>query len=138
MLTPHGSPASSTPNTPRKSPRSESIAQEKARLKKLEHELSEKLKMYGRQEEEGKNSSSLSSDKPSQNNKDSSEQEEKQPVGSSSDNSSLTFSERQDQFVDNEKAVVLSEDSKTPDAVELNVNAQQLERIRKLQVSNVG
>ncbi|KAL9984828.1 hypothetical protein ACROYT_G007164 [Oculina patagonica] len=146
-LAPQQSPASSAPSTPRKSASAERIAREKARLKKLEHELSEKLKLYGRQQEEGKNSS-VSSNKPSQNNEDSSdvmrsEREEKQPalVGSSSDNASHPLSERQDfdstgqndQLLESEKTIALSKESPKPDATELTVNAQQLERIRKLQ-----
>lgn len=101
---------------------------------------------------EGKNSSPVSSNKPSQNNEDSSnvtrsEREEKQPVvvGSSSDNASHPLSERQDsdstgqndQLLESGKTVASSKDSKKPDATELTVNAQQLERIRKLQVSNL-
>lgn len=149
-LTPQRSPASSASSTPRKSAKTERIAQEKARLKKLEHELSEKLKLYGRQQEEGKNSL-VPPNKPSQNNKDSSdamrsETQGDQPVlvASSSGNSSHTLSERQDsdsrgqshQLLENEKTVDSSKDSNKPDAVELTVNDQQLERIRKLQVSN--
>lgn len=45
-LIPGRSPSKSAPNTPRKSAVAERIAQEKARLKKEEHELAEKLKLY--------------------------------------------------------------------------------------------
>ena len=48
---PVGTPNRSAPNTPRKSAVAERIAQEKARLKKIEHELAEKLKLYNTQME---------------------------------------------------------------------------------------
>lgn len=146
---PQGSPASSAPSTPRKSAAAERIAQEKARLKKLEHELSEKLKLYVRQDE-GKSHSSVSPKKPSQNNKDisdvkRSEREEKQPSpdGAVSGNSTHPTSERPDvdsrgqsnQLIERQKAVASPKDSEKTDAMELNINAQQMERIRKLQVS---
>ena len=100
-----GSPASSAPSTPRKSATAERIAQEKARLKKLEHELSEKLKLYtySRQEDQGKTHSSLSPKKPSQDSSDisdvvRSEREEKQPGldGGIRGNANHSLSEIQD------------------------------------------
>ena len=146
-----GSPVSSAPSTPRKSATAEHIAQEKARLKKLEHELSEKLRLYShsRQEDEGKSHSSVSPKKPSQNNKDifdvtGTEIEEKQPGPDAaiSDNSTHALSERQDvdseqsnQLLERQGAVVSTKDSESAEAMELNINAQQMERIRKLQVS---
>lgn len=147
---PQGSPASSAPSTPRKSATSERIAQEKARLKKLEHELSEKLKLYAhsRQEDEEKTHSSGSPTKPSQNNKEISdvnrtEIEEKHPgpddaIGG---NSTQSLSERQDVNSEQsnqllgERAVASSKDSEMAEAMELKISAQQMERIRKLQVS---
>ena len=147
---PQGSPASSTPSTPRKSATSERIAQEKARLKKLEHELSEKLKLYthSRQENEEKTRSSGSPTKPSQNKKDidvaRTEIEENQPGpdGAINDNSTQSLLERQDvnseqsdQLLETQKAVASTKDSEMAEAMELNINAQQMERIRKLQVS---
>lgn len=149
---PQGSPASSAPSTPRKSATAERIAQEKARLKKLEHELSEKLKLYAysRQEDEGKTHSSVSRKKQSQNNNDiadvtRSEREEKQPGpdGAISDNSNHTLSGIQDvdsrgqnnQLLERQKAVASPEDHEMPEAMEFNINAHQMERIRKLQVS---
>lgn len=140
--TPQGSPASSAPNTPRKSAVAERIAQEKARLKRLEHELSEKLKNYGRQQEEGKDHSLKSPEKPSQSNQGS--PDVKTSVGTSSDNSSNLMSQGQEfdsrgassQFLASEKEVVPSKDSEKPLAVELDITSQQLERIRKLQVSD--
>lgn len=147
---PQGSPASSAPSTPRKSATSERIAQEKARLKKLEYELSEKLKLYAhsRQEGEGKTHSSGSPTKPSQNSKDISdvnrtEIEGKQPGpdGAISGNSTQSLSERQDvnskqsnQLLERQRAVALTKDSEMTGALELNISAQQIERIRKLQV----
>ena len=148
---PQGSPASSAPSTPRKSATSERIAQEKARLKKLEHELSEKLKLYAhsRQEDEEKTRSSGSPTKPLQNNKDiadatRAEREEIQPGpdGAISDNSTQSLLERQDvnpeqsnQLLETQRTVALTKDSEMAEAMELNINAQQMERIRKLQVS---
>ena len=145
------SPTSSAPSTPRKSATAERIAQEKARLKKLEHELSEKLRLYAhsRQEDQGKTHSSMSPKKPSQNNKDISyvtrtEREEKQPGpdGAISDNSTYALSERQDvyseqsnQSQERQRAVSSTKDSEMAETMELNSNAQQMERIRKLQVS---
>ena len=147
-----GSPASSAPSTPRKSATAERIAQEKARLKKLEHELSEKLKLYtySRQEDKRKTHSSLSPKKPSRNNNDisdvvRSEREEKQPGpdGPISGNSNHALSEIRDvdsrgqnnQLLERQKAVASPENHEMPEAMELNISAQQMERIRKLQVS---
>jgi len=146
-----GSPVSSAPSTPRKSATAERIAQEKARLKKLEHELSEKLRLYAhsRQEDEAKTHPSVSPKKASQINKDISDVtqsgiEEKQPGpdGAISDNSNNTLSERQnvdseqtDLLLERQRAVASPRDSEMAEAIELNINAQQLERVRKLQVS---
>jgi len=146
-----GSPVSSAPNTPRKSATAERIAQEKARLKKLEHELSEKLRLYAhnRQENEGKTHPSVSPKKPSQNNKDISDvtqtgidEKKSGPDGAISDNSTHALLERQDvdseqsnQLLERQRAVASPKDSEMADAGELKMNAQQMERIRKLQVS---
>ena len=148
---PQGSPASSAPSTPRKSATSERIAQEKARLKKLEHELSEKLKLYthSRQEGEEKNHSSGSPTKASQNNKDVSDvnrtginEKQPDPDGAITGNSTQSSSENQDvnseqsnQLLERQTAVPSTKDSEMAEAMELNISAQQMERIRKLQVS---
>ena len=144
-----GSPVSSAPNTPRKSATAERIAREKARLKKLEHELSEKLRLYAhnRQEDEGKTHPSVSPKKASQNNKDISDVtqtgidgKKSGPDGAISDNSTHVLLERQDseqsnQLLERQRAVASPKDSEMADAGELKMNAQQMERIRKLQVS---
>ena len=150
-----GSPASSAPSTPRKSAKAEHIAQEKARLKKLERELSEKLKLYGRQEEK-KNNPSASSNKQSQTSEcDSADFKRKgtdknqlpQHSGGVS-NSSGYLSEKQEQDSREEHTHnelpgshpenlqdVSSKDSEASVTVKVSITPEQLERIRTLQVS---
>ena len=146
---PEGSPASSAPSTPRKSAMAERIAQEKARLKRLEHELSEKLKLYGRQQEEGK-SPSAPLNKQSQNSEqdtsdvERNERDKTQPPQHSKNtrNSNDFVLERQEldsrgqhsPLSGRQKEDTPSKDSGKSVVVEVSITPEQLERIRKLQV----
>lgn len=92
------SPTSATPNSPRKSTAAQRIAQEKARLIKLEHELAEKLKQFGRKQEEGENQLSVLQSKQSEKSKKESSDDDK--LEKEHRNKLLMRSERTDNSVD--------------------------------------
>lgn len=147
LITPQGSPAHSATTTPRKSAVAERIAQEKARLKKLEHELSEKLKQFGREREGDRGSAFNASEKILQSSKDSSDvktigkEEKKNEFGTSCDNTSHLDSQEQGfdsreasgQFFPGAKEVTPLTEGETPITFELQMTTQQLEHVRKLQ-----
>ena len=146
--TPQGSPANSATNTPKKSPVAERIAQEKARLKKLEHELSEKLKQFGREREGDRGSALKASGEVLQSITDSSDtkaieiKEKKPKAGTSCDNPS--HHESQGQGFDSRGAsgqflpeATPFKDGKTPTTFALDITNQQLEHVRKLQVNDL-
>ena len=148
LKTPQGSPANSATNTPKKSPVAERIAQEKARLKKLEHELSEKLKQFGREREGDRDSALKASGEVLQNITDSSDakaieiKEKKPKAGTSCDNTS--HHESQGQGFDSRGAsgqflpeATPFKDGKTPTTFALDITNQQLEHVRKLQVNDL-
>ena len=117
----------------------ERLAQEKARLKKLEHELLLKLKSFGRHQEEEKNHPSLS--KQSQNN-DNTELErvdgQKMRAQQLSDGSGKQVLESRDQHLQlpagNEKDAS-PKDTQSQEVKKISISPEQLEWIRKLQVS---
>ena len=149
-MTPERSPASSAASTPRKSAMAERIAQEKARLKKLEHELSEKLKLYGQQQEEAKRQQPVPQGKHAQYTKNDtsdaerSDRDENQLLQHSerTSNSSSFVSEKQE-LVSREQHNQVTTRSQKEDLplkdkevpVLGQITPEQLERIRKLQVS---
>ena len=148
LKTPQGSPANSATNTPKKSPVAERIAQEKARLKKLEHELSEKLKQFGREREGDRDSALKASGEVLQSITDSSDakaieiKEKKPKAGTSCDNTS--HHELQGQGFDLRGAsgqfipeATPFKDGKTPTKFALDITNQQLEHVRKLQVNDL-
>ena len=140
---PEGSPASSAPSTPRKSAMAERIAQEKARLKKLEHELSEKLKLYGRRQEKGKNHPSMFLSKQSQNSKHGSTDVERmdgveiQPLQQSEGPETQQLDSRGQhlQLPGGQNKDSIAKDTDNPVAMEMSITPEQLERIKKLQVN---
>lgn len=117
----------------------ERLAQEKARLKKLEHELLVKLKSFGRHQEEKKNHPSLS--KQSQNN-DNTELErvdaQKMRAQQLSDGSGEQVLKSRDQYLQlpagNDKDAS-PKDSQSQEVKKVSISPEQLEWIRKLQVS---
>ena len=127
----------------------ERIAQEKARLKKLEHELSEKLKLYGQQQEEGKSQQSMPQGKQPQYTKNDTSDAERSdrdknqlPQHSERTSNSSSFvsemqeldsREQHNQMTISQKEDSPSKDKETP--VVRRITSAQLERIRKLQVS---
>lgn len=148
LKTPQGSPANSATNTPKKSPVAERIAQEKARLRKLEHELSEKLKQFGREREGDRDSALKASGEVLQSITDSSDakaieiKEKKPKAGTSCDNTS--DHELQGQGFDSRGAsgqflpeATPFKDGKTPTTFALDITNQQLEHVRKLQVNDL-
>ena len=116
----------------------ERLAQEKARLKKLEHELLLKLKSFGRHQEEEKNHPSLS--KQSQNNNTELERVDAQKMRAQqlSDGSGKQVLESRDQHLQfpaaNEKDAS-PKDTQSQEVKKISISPEQLEWIRKLQVS---
>ncbi|XP_068711250.1 zinc finger C3H1 domain-containing protein-like isoform X2 [Montipora foliosa] len=144
--------SSSAPDTPSKSTAAQRIAQEKARLKKLEHELSEKLKLFGRKQKdrnENNQVSVLQSEQFKTSTKDTSdvdklERQHKNELSMSSertDNSVRPMSERQglssreqtSERVERQKENLSSQDSEVLKERLGSISPEQLERIRKLQ-----
>lgn len=144
LKTPQGSPANSATNTPKKSPVAERIAQEKARLKKLEHELSEKLKQFGREREGDRDSALKASGEVLQSSDAKAiEIKEKKPkAGTSCDNTSHHESQGQGFDLRGASGQFIPEatpfkDGKTPTKFALDITNQQLEHVRKLQVNDL-
>ena len=132
----------------------EHIAQEKARLKRIEHELSEKLKLFGRQRVEGNRQPSVPLSSPTKSSKldtyDSKKHErdktqlpllnervcnafasEAQDLNSKQHGAELTESREKNSYATDN----LLKDGERPEAKLVTVSPEQLERIRKLQVS---
>lgn len=137
----------------------EHIAQEKARLKRIEHELSEKLKLFGRQREEGNRQPSVPLGSPSKSSKRDTSDSKKherdktqlplpsERVGDSNANASemqdlnskehcakLTESQEKNPYATEN----LLKKGERPEAKLVTVSPEQVERIRKLQVSIVS
>lgn len=149
------SPTSTTSNSPRKSTAAQRIAQEKARLKKLEHELAEKLKQFGRKQEEGEKQLPVLLNKQSEKSKkessggDKLEQEHRNKlsmhsqrtensVDSSSKQEELDSREQHPQWLESKE----TKPSSNHDSKELiekqSFSPEQLKRVQKLQVSSAN
>ena len=141
--TPQGSPANSATNTPKKSPVAERIAQEKARLKKLEHELSEKLKREGDRDSALKASGEVLQSITDSSDAKAIEIKEKKPkAGTSCDDTSHHESQGQGFDLRGASGQFIPEatpfkDGKTPTKFALDITNQQLEHVRKLQVNDL-
>lgn len=117
----------------------ERLAQEKARLKKLEHELSEKLKSFGRHQEKEKNHPSLSKQSQHNDNTDLERVDtQKMRAEQLSDGSDKQVLKSRDQHLQlpagNDKDAS-PKDTQNPEVKKISITPEQLEWIRKLQVS---
>ena len=144
------SPTSTASNSPRKSTAAQRIAQEKARLKKLEHELAEKLKQFGRKQEEGEKQIPVLQSKQSENSKkessdgDKLEKEHRNKLSMHSEDSldsskqELDSREQHPQWLDSK----VTKPSSKQDSKELiekqSFSPEQLKRVQKLQVSSAN
>ncbi|XP_067021110.1 zinc finger C3H1 domain-containing protein-like isoform X4 [Acropora muricata] len=139
------SPTSTASNSPRKSTAAQRIAQEKARLKKLEHELAEKLKQFGRKQEEGEKQLPVLQSKQSENSKkESSDRDklEKEHRNKLSMHSERTENSKQGELDSREQHPQWLESKETKpsskqDSKELiekqSFSPEQLKRVQKLQ-----
>lgn len=144
------SPTSTASNSPRKSTAAQRIAQEKARLKKLEHELAEKLKQFGRKQEEGEKQLPVLQSKQSENSKKESsdgDKLEKEHRNKLSMHSERTENSKQEELDSREQHPQWLESKKTKpsskqDSKELiekqSFSPEQLKRVQKLQVSSAN
>lgn len=148
------SPTSTASNSPRKSTAAQRIAQEKARLKKLEHELAEKLKQFGRKQEEGEKQLPALQGKQSENSKNESsdgdklEKEHRNKLSMHSERTENSLdSSKQEELDSREKHPQWLESKKTKpsskqDSKELiekqSFSPEQLKRVQKLQVSSTN
>lgn len=144
------SPTSTASNSPRKSTAAQRIAQEKARLKKLEHELAEKLKQFGRKQEEGEKQLPVLQSKQSENSKKESsdgDKLEKEHRNKLSMHSERTENSKQEELDSREQHLQWLENKKTKpsskqDSKELiekqSFSPEQLKRVQKLQVSSAN
>lgn len=149
------SPTSTTSNSPRKSTAAQRIAQEKARLKKLEHELAEKLKQFGRKREEGEKQLPVLPNEQSEKSKKESlggdklekehrnklsmhSQRTENSVDSSSKQEELDSREQHPQWLESKE----TKPSSNHDSKELiekqSFSPEQLKRVQKLQVSSAN
>lgn len=144
------SPTSTASNSPRKSTAAQRIAQEKARLKKLEHELAEKLKQFGRKQEEGEKQLPVLQSKQSENSKKESldgDKLEKEHRNKLSMHSERTENSKQGELDSREQHPQWLESKETKpsskqDSKELiekqSFSPEQLKRVQKLQVSSAN